>query len=53
MPEYADTLEAQSADAGNCPACGQHLDSGRCECSEEEQEAGPQGCTCRGEFCYC
>ena len=32
MPEYADILEAESADAGQCPECGEHLDSGRCDC---------------------
>lgn len=40
-------------DAGVCPVCEEPLDSGRCECSEEEREAGHQGCTCRGEECTC
>lgn len=51
--EYADTLETTSADAGYCPACLQHLDSGRCTCTEDEQADGYQGCICRGEYCTC
>lgn len=55
MIEYADILEAESADAGKCPCCGDDIDSGRCTCTPEEQEDGPQGCTCpiSAEFCTC
>lgn len=52
--EYADYLERQSSDSGYCPACGEHID-GRCDCTDEEREAGPQGCTCPTgtEECVC
>lgn len=51
--EYADILEHKATDSGQCEVCGEHLDSGRCDCSEQEREEGYQGCTCRGENCYC
>ncbi len=28
-------------DAGICPNCHEHLDSGRCSCSDEERESAP------------
>jgi hypothetical protein len=28
-------------DAGFCNRCHEHLDSGRCECTEEQREAAP------------
>ncbi len=34
----ADVFGLTTDDAGLCPNCGQHIDSGRCECTEEEQE---------------
>lgn len=53
--EAADILENESADARNCSCCGHPIDSGRCDCSEQEQEDGPQGCTCppSQEHCTC
>lgn len=54
VEEYAAVLEREASDSGYCGACGKHID-GRCECTEEEREDGPQGCTCRpgSEECTC
>lgn len=43
-------------DAGYCPNCHEHLDSGRCSCSDEEINSAPDPCEeaehDRGEQAY-
>jgi hypothetical protein len=31
-------IDTYNQDSGYCPNCGEHLDSGRCECTDEEIE---------------
>lgn len=34
-------------DGGVCENCGEQIDSGRCECTDEQRESPEQrGCTC-------
>lgn len=39
-------IYSYNQDSGYCPHCLEHIDSGKCACTEEEQESGYQGCIC-------